>query len=85
VAGKYSDQGREVHISSDSYATEGGALEYAIEDMENLLKSLHKSLDEVYVRQEESRVRNVAQMLAMLTEDDFSSIVDLRICRALRT
>jgi len=31
VAGKYSDQDREVHISSDRcYATEGEALEYAI-------------------------------------------------------
>src|SRR5712691_3706248 len=37
-------------------------------------KSLRKRLDEVYVQEEESRVRNVAQVLAMLTEDDISSI-----------
>jgi len=45
-----------VHISSDRcYPTEGEALEYAIEDVEKLLKSLRKRLDEVYVQEEESR------------------------------
>jgi hypothetical protein len=80
VKGKYSDRDGEELIHLDAcYTTESEALEYAIENADYLLKDLRKRLDEVYTKEEESRVQNVAQVLAMLTEDDLSSIVDLQI------
>jgi len=80
VKGKYSDRDGEELIHLDAcYTTESEALEYAIENADYLLADLRKRLDEVYAKEEESRVQNVAQVLAMLTEDDLSSIVDLQI------
>ncbi len=80
VKGKYSDRDGEELIHLDAcYTTESVALEYAIEKAGYLLADLRKRLDEVYAKEEESRVQNVAQVLTMLTEDDLSSIEDLQI------
>jgi hypothetical protein len=70
VKGKYLDRDGEELIPLDAcYTTESEALEYAIENADYLLMDLRKRLDEVYTKEEESRVQNVAQVLAMLTED----------------
>jgi hypothetical protein len=80
VKGKYSDRNREELIHLDAgYTTESEALEYAIENADFLLKGLRNRLNEVYAKEEESREQTAAQVLAMLTEDDLSSIEDLQI------
>lgn len=61
------------------YTTESEALEYAIEKAEYLLTDLRNRLDEVYAKEEEAREQKAAQVLAMLTEEDLSSIEDLQI------
>ena len=80
VKGKYSDRDGEELIQLDAcYTTESEALEYAIENAGYLLADLRKRLDEVYAKEEEAREQKAAQVLAMLTEDDLSSIEDLQI------
>ncbi len=80
VKGKYADRDGEELIQLDAcYPTERKALEYAIETAEYLLTDLRNRLNEVYAKEEEGREQKAAQVLAMLTEDDLSSIEDLQI------
>ena len=80
VKGKYSDRDGEELIHLDAcYTTESEALEYAIEKADYLLKDLSNRLNEVYAKEEDAREQKAAQVLAMLTEEELSSIEDLQI------
>ena len=80
VKGKYSDRDGEELIHLDvCYTTESEALENAIEKADYLLNDLRNRLDEVYAKEEDAREQKAAQVLAMLTEEDLSSIEDLQI------
>ena len=80
VKGKYSDRDGEELIPLDAcYTTESEALEYAIEKADYLLDHLRNRLNEVDAKEEDAREQKAAQVLAMLTEEDLSSIEDLQI------
>ena len=80
VKGKYPDRDGEELIPLDAcYTTESEALEYAIEKADYLLDHLRNRRNEVYAKEEDAREQKAAQVLAMLTEEDLSSIEDLSI------